>query len=73
MAEKDRKHVSTHFVIRTVVEEVVTTGEMPYQGDVPIPGTINRDVREVGNFVTKDKNLPAAIEKATGHLKLIGD
>lgn len=73
MADKDRKIVSTHYVIRVVVEQVTTTGELPYQGDVPIPGTINRDVREVGNFVAKDAGLAVTITKAVGHLNLMGD
>lgn len=72
MADK-RTVISTHYVIRTVVEEVTTTGVVPYGESVPAPNSIDRQVREAGSAVAKDKLLSAAIEKAKGHLDLMGD
>lgn len=66
-----RKHISTHYVIRVVVEEVQTSGIVPYGDSVPLSTTIDRKVSEVGNAVTKDINLDRAIEKAKGHLDLM--
>lgn len=68
-----RKHISTHYVIRVVVEEVQTSGLVPYGDLVPLSNTIDRRVTEVGNAVAKDMNLDAAISKAKGHLDLMSE
>jgi hypothetical protein len=73
MASSSYKKVSTHYVVRVVVERVDAFGVVAYGNEVPAVESIDRKVSEVGNAVAKDKLLSAAITKAKGHLDLMGE
>lgn len=70
MADK-RQQLSTHFVIRYIVEKVTVTGVVPYGGDEADPSSIKRDVGELGNATVKTKTLEGAVEQTIKHLQIL--
>lgn len=72
MADK-RKKLSTHYVVRTVIERVDKTGVVPYNGSDEEATQIDRHVTEIGNFTVTGVNLNKALERAQTALEINGE
>lgn len=68
-----REVVKHHYTIRVVMEEVIVTGTIPYNGTAAEATDLTRTVTEMGSVVARDKVRLAAITKAKGHLDLMGE